>query len=206
MSVFFIGFVKRADLFVGLVINIMFDLAGLTGGLLLIDPDRDKDFRQKLMTGINAHSVNLNMPYSDFIEYVLNKLNTLQIDDANLSGCGFELDNPMGSTGGEFLDARSALEIIPDMEGENGEVIVAFQGKTKTFGLLRRLGSTSSKKVSNILDMYQTYIIDRDYNIKRATIYFNGYFNRRREREVRLAKGFMFNKLGRAWVFNKVVE
>ena len=56
MSVFFIliGIVKRADLLIGLVINIMFDLAGFAGGLLLIDPDRDKDFRQKLMTGINA--------------------------------------------------------------------------------------------------------------------------------------------------------
>ncbi len=63
-SVFFIGFVKRADLFVGLVINIMFDLAGLTGGLLLIDPDRDKDFRQKLMTGINAlRSIERTCPF-----------------------------------------------------------------------------------------------------------------------------------------------
>ncbi len=158
------------------------------------------------MTGIKTHSVNLNMPYSDFIKYVLDQLDNLQIEDAKLSGCGFELDKPMGFMGGDFLDARSAMEIIPDMEGKNGEVIVAFRGRTKMFGLLNRIGSTSSEKVSNILDMYQTYIIDKDYNIKRTTIYFNGYFNRNSEREMRLANGFKFNHLGRAWVLYKEVE
>jgi hypothetical protein len=158
------------------------------------------------MVGIKANSVNLNMPYCDFIQYVLDQLNNLQIEDANFSGCGFELDNPMGSIGGEFLDARSALEVISEMEGENSEVIVAYQGRTKTFGHLVRRGSTKSNKIPEILDMYQTYVIDKDYNIKRVTIYYNGYFTSSVERRIRLAKGFKFNKLGRAWVFNKVVD
>ncbi len=156
------------------------------------------------MKGLKTEAINLNMPYCDFIMHILSKLDEMDIAEEKRNGCGFDVDNPMGSIGGGFLNARCALEVIPNMEGENGEVIVAKQGRVGMYGYLRRRGSTKSDKIPEMLDIYETYIIDKDFNIKRIYFYFNGYVAGGTP-YVRLANGFkMINN--QTSMFYKVIK
>jgi hypothetical protein len=101
----------------------------------------------------------------------------------------------MGSCeGGAFLQANIALDVISNMEGENGEIIVAEQGRIHTFGHLVRLGSTASDKIPEMLDIYETYVIDSEFNIKKIRFIFNGYFRPSFMKKIRLAKGFKLKK------------
>lgn len=116
--------------------------------------------------------------YCDFIRYVLGKLKFLDCDYAVGEGCGFSPDNPMGSYyGGNFLVASEAMRIIPELEGDNGEIVIAKSGRTGLFGHLERRGSIPSKTTRNIIDIYDTFIIDSNYNLKKLRLYFNGYFS-----------------------------
>ncbi len=156
------------------------------------------------MKGLKTEAINLNLPYCDFIMHILSELNYLVVEDAKYTGCGFDVDNPMGSIGGGFLNARCALEVIPNMEGENGEVIVAKQGRAGLYGHLRRRGSTKSDKIPEMIDIYETYIIDKDFNIKRICFYFNGYVMGSKP-YIRIANGFkMINN--QTAMFYKVVK
>ena len=114
-------------------------------------------------------------------------------ETAEYKGCGFSKDNPMGSCGGTILISQYANEIISNMEGDNGEIIVAKVGRFGLYGHLVRLVSCGSVKMENgndnIIDLYETYVIDSDYNLKKVKIYFNGYFERSKK-SIRLADGF----------------
>lgn len=142
------------------------------------------------MLGLKTEQITINMPYCDFIRYVLSKLSNLTITKSNRKGCGFEVDNPMGSCGGNSLIPQNAFKIIPEMEGKNGEVIVARMGNTGLFGHLKRLKSTYSPSFGVSIDVYETYIIDKNYNIKKIHLYFNGYFSFGSLNSIKLAKGF----------------
>lgn len=130
-----------------------------------------------LMIGLKTEQIPINMPYCDFIRYVLSKLPEYVSNEAKYSGCGFSSDNPMGSCGGNMLVAQNAMKIIPEMEGLNGEVIIARMGSTGLFGHLSRKGSTIGNNSERLVDIYETYIIDSNYNASRIRFYFNGYFN-----------------------------
>ena len=143
------------------------------------------------MKGIKSRTINVSMPYCDFIRQVLSKLDEMDIPLDERKGVGYEVDEPMGSCeGGAFLQANIALDVISNMEGENGEVIVAEQGRIHMFGHLVRLGSTSSDKIPEMLDIYETYVIDSEFNIKKIRFIFNGYFKPSFMKKIRLAKGF----------------
>ena len=128
------------------------------------------------MLGLKTEQIAIDRSYCDFIKYVLNKLPALAKDNAVYEGCGFSADNPMGSCGGTMLIAKNAMAIIPEMEGKKGEVIVARMGATGMFGSLERIGSTCGTNPANMIDIYETYIIDKNYNLKKLCLYFNGYF------------------------------
>ena len=141
------------------------------------------------MLGLKTEQIAINMPYCDFIKYILGKLPKYVSGEAKYDGCGFSADNVMGSCGGTMLIAENALKIIPEMEGKNGEVIVARMGNTGMFGHLERKGSTYSETASTMVDIYETFIIDRDYNVKKVFFYFNGYFSMG-QTKIKIAKGF----------------
>ena len=78
---------------------------------------------------------------------------------------------------GDFLLASKAMHIIPEMEGDNGEIVIAKQGRTGLFGYLKRKGSMPSKTTRNMVDIYDTFILDSTYSLKKLRLYFNGYFS-----------------------------
>lgn len=141
------------------------------------------------MRGLKTNAVSLNMPYCDFIYYILQKLNQKQKQEATYSGYGFDAENPMGSICGNILIAKKSLEIISEMEGLNGEVIVGQLGRSHTYGHLERLGSTRNSK-GQMIDIYETYVINRDFNLYKVELFFNGYFSGGLTETIRIAKGF----------------
>ncbi len=141
------------------------------------------------MLSLKTEQIVINMPYCDFIRYILGKLPKYVSGEAEYDGCGFSEDDAMGSCGGTILVASNALKIIPEMEGKNGEVIVARNGNSGMFGHLERIGSTYSETASICVDIYETYIIDRNYNVKKVLFYFNGYFNMGQSK-IKIANGF----------------
>ena len=141
------------------------------------------------MKGLKTEQIAINMPYCDFIRFSLNKLSYIVKEDASFDGCGFSEDEPMGSCYGNVLEADTALQVISEMEGKNDEVIVARLGSTGMFGYLQRLGSTFSVTYAHPIDIYETYVIDAEYNVKKLRLYFNGYFNPY-DSEIKVATGF----------------
>lgn len=147
-----------------------------------------------LISALKTDCLSINLPYCDFIKTALNQLDGMQIEEAKYTGVGFDVDHPMGSDGGMYLNALVAPEVISCMEGVNGEVIIAKRGRSGMFGHLERRGSTMSENIANVIDIYETYVVDNDYNVKKMYLYFNGYFNRDNRIKVRLANGFRFKK------------
>lgn len=141
------------------------------------------------MLGLKTNAVNLNMPYCDFIYYILRKLNEIQKKEATYFGCGFDAENSMGSVAGNILIANKSLEIISEMEGLKGEVIVAQPGRAHMYGHLQRLGSIRNQR-HQMIDIYETYVIDRDFNLYKVKLFFNGYFTGGLTEAIRTAKGF----------------
>lgn len=124
--------------------------------------------------GLKTECIQLNAPQCDYINYIMQKLDKLPKEEAGYSGCGFEPNNPMGSVCGYNLIPREAREIIPEMEGVNGEVVIAKCGRARFYGHLDRLGHIMNK-YGQLIDIYETYIIDRDFHLFKQNFYFNGY-------------------------------
>ena len=147
-----------------------------------------------LMNGLKTRAVNLFLPYCDFIKYILAKVSDMPSEPAEYFGCGFSADEPMGGVelnGGTLL-ANMADMIIPALEGDDGEQILAFRGN-QIYGNLKRRGSTKSHNFRNIIDIYDVLLITRKFEIKRIKLYFNGYFTRENRYLVKLPHGFHFN-------------
>lgn len=141
------------------------------------------------MVGLKTEQIPINMPYCDFIKYVLSKLPQYVPNEAKYIGCGFSPDNPMGSCGGNMLIAQNAMNIIPEMEGLKGEVIIARMGRTGLFGHLSRKGSTCGNNPEQPVDIYETFIIDSNFRASKIRFYINVYFNAFGN-NVKIASGF----------------
>mgnify|MGYP006987512873 CR=1 FL=1 len=141
------------------------------------------------MLGLQTGVINLNLPYCDFISYILKKLDELPKTDCNYSGCGFDKENPMGAVIGKNLIAQLSRDIISEMKGLNGEIIVAHRGNSQFYGHLTRLGSTCNSK-NQMIDIYETYLIDKNYNLYKIKLFFNGYFTGGLTETIKIAKGF----------------
>lgn len=147
-----------------------------------------------LMNGLKSRAVNLFLPYCDFIKYILAKVSDMPSEPAEYFGCGFSADEPMGGielNGGTLL-ANMAEMIIPALEGDDGEQILAFRGN-QIYGNLKRRGSTNSHNFRNCIDIYDVLLVTRQFKIKRLRLYFNGYFTRENQYLIKLPQGFHLN-------------
>ena len=147
-----------------------------------------------LMNGLKSRAVNLFLPYCDFIKYILAKVSEMPSEPAEYFGCGFSADEPMGGielNGGTLL-ANMAEMIIPALEGNDGEQILAFRGN-QIYENIKRRGSTNSHNFRNCIDIYDVLLVTRQFKIKRLRLYFNGYFTRENQYLIKLPQGFHLN-------------
>ncbi len=161
-----------------------------------------------LMKGLNTDALNLSLAYCDFARYIFKKLKELPKTEAKYEGVGFNAETPMGSEAkyegvgfnaetpmgsvGKrvYLDASAAIQTIPEMEGKEGEILIARkpEGLDVVYGSLERKGSVcNSQKM--MIDIYETLLIDKDYNLKTVRFYFNGYFGKENNM-IRIADNF----------------
>lgn len=157
------------------------------------------------MLGLKTDAINLNMPYCDFINYILGKLKGLSIENDIYFGCGFDAENPMGSVSGKVLIADKSVAVITEMEGLKGEVVVAYAGRTRTYGYLQRIGSTRNQN-GQMIDIYETYVIDSDYKLYKVKFFFNGYFSGGLTEAIRIAKGFRLKANSLKNLYYKVLD
>lgn len=144
------------------------------------------------MKAFNTEALSLGAPYSNFIRHMTSKLDDEPCSDAGYTGRGFCAEEPMGFLPSKdaFLYARAALEIIPSLVGLDGELIAAKKSSTGIpYGSMRRY-SVSDKQQPHIIDVYEAYVIDRNFNLKKASFYFNGYMPRSDRSSILLPNGF----------------
>ena len=144
------------------------------------------------MRALNTEALNLNMPYCDFIRYMISKLDDEPCSSADYTGKGFCAEAPMGFLPSKdaFLYAGAALEIIPGLAGLDGEVIVARKCNTSMpYGSMRRY-SVSDPHQPHMIDVYEVYVIDKQFNLKKASFHFNGYMPHSDRRSIILPDGF----------------
>lgn len=134
---------------------------------------------------------NLSTPYCDFIRYIFSKISRFPKQQAQYSGIGYNAKQYMGSTTsvnkGDY-DKWAAMQIIPCLEGDNGEIILAHQGLSSLYGYLEYCGG------DNGIDIYETYLIDKDFNLKSVKFYFNGYFSSAEPKPIKIPNGFHIHK------------
>ncbi len=158
-----------------------------------------------LITGLKTRAVNLFMPYCDFIKYVLSKVEDMPAEPAEYKGCGFSADEPMGGlelNGGDLI-ASAAETVIPALEGDNGEIILAYRG-AQSYGKLKRY-STHGKNFRNCIDVYEVLMIDRSFKLKKLSLYFNGYFSAENRFRIRPPEGFHIDPLSEAAKYYDVI-
>lgn len=144
------------------------------------------------MKALNTEALNLNMPYCDFILYIISKLDDEPCSSADYTGRGFCVEEPMGFLPSKdaFLYAGAALEIIPGLAGLDGEVIVARKCNTSMpYGSMRRY-SVADPHQPHMIDVYEVYVIDKQFNLKKASFHFNGYMPHSDRRSIILPDGF----------------
>lgn len=144
------------------------------------------------MKALNTEALNLNMPYCDFIRYMISKLDDESCSSADYTGRGFCAEEPMGFLPSKdaFLYAGAALEIIPGLAGLDGEVIVARKCNTSMpYGSMRRY-SVADPHQPHMIDVYEVYVIDKQFNLKKASFHFNGYMPHSDRRSIILPDGF----------------
>ena len=144
------------------------------------------------MKALNTEALNLNMPYCDFIRYMISKLDDEPCSSADYTGRGFCAEEPMGFLPSKdaFLYAGAALEIIPGLAGLDGEVIVARKCNTSIpYGSMRRY-SVADPHQPHMIDVYEVYVIDKQFNLKKASFHFNGYMPHSDRRSIILPDGF----------------
>lgn len=159
-----------------------------------------------LMNGLKTRAINLFMPYCDFIKHIISKVEQMPCELAEYAGCGFSVNEPMGGTelnGGTLLPHVAEM-LIPSLEGDDGEMVLAYHG-TQRYGNLKRRGSTQSTSFRNIIDVYEVLLITRKFELKKLSLYFNGYFTRENRHLVRVPRGFHINPHSEAAEFFKTV-
>ncbi|MBU1094525.1 MAG: hypothetical protein KKH01_08690 [Firmicutes bacterium] len=143
-----------------------------------------------LISGLKL-GTNLSTPYCDFIRYIIDKILKLPNQKAKYTGVGYSAKQYMGSTTevnqGEY-DIWATMQIVPCLEGDNGEVVLAHQGSSGLYGYLEKRGE------ENGIDIYETYIIDINFNLKTIKFYCNNYFLSKEPKPINIPNGFHINK------------
>ena len=152
------------------------------------------------IAGIKKEAVNLNAPYSDFIKYVFSKLETEKKQKANYKGKGFSVEDFAGikieKEDDRIFVPYFAESLVSKMEGEKGEMVVAYRGRRSMFGCFNRLGSTLDKNTNTHIDKYETFLIDKDYKLKEIVFYFSNYIRKNGKNEdYVLPEGFVIEPI-----------
>jgi hypothetical protein len=160
------------------------------------------------LQGLKTEMVQINTPYTDFIRHVLSKLGNIEKNEAEHEGIGYSADNPIGSVDSNkrMLVAQAAMQIIPDLVSDNGDILVCHIGTSAPYGYLERIGSTHGN-----IDIYETWLIDKEFNLKSIKFYWDGYFELFGRGAVLLPVGFRIKKQSRhldnyKFVKNKNIE
>jgi len=147
------------------------------------------------MIGLRTEMVGVMTPYCDFIRYICNKVKKMPAKEAKYNGTGFSADKPCGFVDNgnrKMLVASNAMLIIPELEGKNGEILFAHNSSGgDMYGYLQRLGSTSSESQSDMIDIYETMIIDKNFNLKKIEFYWDGYFSSGMGGKIKIPDGFI---------------
>lgn len=148
------------------------------------------------MKGLKTEMVQLNTPYTDFIKHIFSKLNEIEKEDYNREGIGYIPESPIGSVDRikRMLVSHNALQIIPDLVSDNGDVLICHTGSMGLYGHLMRTSSTGAEGISERIDIYETWLIDKDFNLKNIKFYWNGYFENFGGGKVLLPVGFRIKK------------
>lgn len=120
-----------------------------------------------LMLALKTGKTKFDIVTAYFVDHIIRKLPQYVSGKAKYTGCGFSEEAPMGSFGGRFLLPNWAPQIISAMEDKNGEVLVLAMLEGGAAGYFKRTGSVYSMSQSQMIDMYETCIIDQDYNVKK---------------------------------------
>lgn len=137
---------------------------------------------------LKTEAIGLSRLYCDYILYCSKKLLEMPCEELNPEGWGYSKDMPMGSTlqSGGDLDASFAPLVISSLEGTKGKVIAYFRGRSHGYGHLERLGSTSGASSKHMIDIYETFVIDKEYRLYKVRFYFNGYIPKWEKPEIRV--------------------
>lgn len=148
------------------------------------------------MQGLKTEMVELNTPYTDFIKHIFSKLNEMEKEEYNREGIGYIPESPIGSVDRikRMLVSQNALQIIPDLVSDNGDVLICHNGSMGLYGHLMRTSSTGAEGISERIDIYETWLIDKDFNLKNIKFYWNGYFENFGGGKVLLPVGFRIKK------------
>lgn len=92
------------------------------------------------------------------------------------------------------LVAHNAMNIIPELVSNNGDVLICHNGSSGLYGNLRRIHSINAEGIENAIDIYETWLIDKDFKLKRVLFYWNGYFAHIIGGKVLLPMGFRIKK------------
>ena len=162
---------------------------------------------QFFMNALKTAAIDLFMPYCDFIRNVLSKLEHMPCELAQYEGRGFSADDPMGAVPSKDgrLIASMARMVIPALEGDNGEIVLFYEGMS-SYGNMKRLGSVLGSNSDNCIDVYEVLMVDGDGKLKKLRLYFDGYFSFENRNNIRLPKGFHLEIASRAAKMFKVVD
>ena len=97
------------------------------------------------------------------------------------------------------------------MEVNDGEVVAVFTysdvlEQRKQIGRFNRIGSTSNDSQIHIIDIYETYVISKDYKLYDAIFYFDGYVYQRFNTSIKIANGFHICRGNKVSEMYRIIE
>lgn len=136
------------------------------------------------LKAFKIHLVPTRTPFADYASYVFGKIPPLAKSDYPISkeNCtGFSPTAPLGEknvpTDRAYMDAFFVNAALYNLETKDGGEIAAIQLGSRRRGFMQRIGSTVSPMPEYPLpiDIYDTFIIDKEYNVYRARLWVNAY-------------------------------
>lgn len=131
------------------------------------------------MRALKTQALILCNPFLTYVEHFVKKIQEMPCEEIKREGWGYSKDMPMGSTvkAGGVPHRAIAPFVFAALEGREGDVIVFFQDRNSTvIGPLERKGSIMGASSEHMIDIYETLMIDRDYNLFKLQLYFNSCF------------------------------
>lgn len=155
--------------------------------LVAVIAGQKKEYAKSAYHFLKAYKLHLiptRLPFNDYSSYVFGKLPLLAKSDYPIpkEECiGFSSTSPLGekniSVDNACMDSFCVNAALYNLETKDGGEIAAIQLGSRRRGFMQRIGSTTSPMSEYPLpiDIYDTFIIDKEYNIYRTRLYVNAY-------------------------------